>query len=57
MDLNFDGLIIESHCCPDEAWNDAKQQVTPQVLEYILSLLVIRDEINLQKIYPYLENN
>ena len=45
MDLNFDGLIIESHCCPDEAWSDAKQQVTPQVLEYILSLLVIRDEI------------
>lgn len=44
MDLNFDGLIIESHCNPDEAWSDAAQQVTPQVLEYILNLLVIRTE-------------
>lgn len=44
MDLGFNGLIVESHCSPDEAWSDAKQQVTPDVLDYILSLLVIRDE-------------
>lgn len=44
MDLGFDGLIVESHCSPDEAWSDAKQQVTPDVLDYILGLLVIRDE-------------
>ena len=44
MDLGFDGLIVESHCNPDEAWSDAKQQVTPDVLDYILSLLVIRYE-------------
>ncbi|MFA6831926.1 MAG: bifunctional 3-deoxy-7-phosphoheptulonate synthase/chorismate mutase type II [Bacteroidaceae bacterium] len=44
MDLNFDGLIIESHCDPDSAWSDAKQQITPDVLEYILNLLVIRSE-------------
>ena len=44
MDLGFDGLIVESHCDPDNAWRDAKQQVTPDVLDYILSLLVIRDE-------------
>lgn len=44
MDLNFDGLIIESHCNPDQAWSDAKQQITPDVLEYILNLLVIRSE-------------
>ena len=44
MDLGFDGLIVESHCEPDKAWSDAKQQVTPDVLDYILSLLVIRDE-------------
>ncbi len=43
MDLGFDGLIVESHCNPDEAWSDAKQQVTPEVLNYILSLLVIRN--------------
>lgn len=45
MDLNFDGLIVESHCNPDCAWSDAKQQVTPDVLDYILNLLVIRKEI------------
>ncbi len=43
MDLGLDGLIVESHCNPDEAWSDAKQQVTPEVLDYILGLLVIRD--------------
>lgn len=45
MDLGMDGLIVESHCNPDCAWSDAKQQVTPDVLEYILNLLVIREEI------------
>ena len=44
MDLNFDGLIIESHCTPDKAWSDASQQVTPESLEYILEMLVIREE-------------
>ena len=44
MDLGFDGLMVESHCSPDAAWSDAKQQVTPDVLDYILGLLVIRDE-------------
>lgn len=44
MDLNFDGLIVESHCNPDCAWSDASQQVTPDVLDYILNLLVIRTE-------------
>lgn len=44
MDLGFDGLIIESHCNPDCAWSDAKQQVTPDVLDYILSLIVVRND-------------
>ena len=43
LDLGCDGLMVESHCDPDKAWSDAKQQVTPEVLDYILSLLVIRD--------------
>ena len=43
MDLNFDGLIIESHCNPDKAWSDAAQQVTPDVLDFILNNIVIRD--------------
>lgn len=42
MDLGFDGLIIESHCNPDCAWSDASQQVTPDVLDFILDKLVIR---------------
>ena len=44
MDLGFDGLIVESHCNPDKAWSDASQQVTPDVLDYILNLLVIRQD-------------
>ena len=44
MDLGFDGIIAESHCNPDAAWSDASQQVTPDILSYILNLLVIRKE-------------
>ncbi len=43
MDLGADGLIIESHCDPDCAWSDAKQQVTPDVLNFILDKLIVRD--------------
>ncbi len=46
MDLGFDGLIVESHCNPDAAWSDAAQQITPDVLDYILNLLVIRKDIH-----------
>lgn len=45
MDLNYDGLIIESHCAPDEAWSDKDQQVTPQMLKEILDSLIIRDTV------------
>lgn len=44
MDLGMDGLIIESHCDPEKAWSDAKQQITPDMLDNILNLLVIRDK-------------
>jgi len=43
MDLNFDGLIVETHMNPEKAWSDAPQQVTPAVLDFILNALVIRD--------------
>lgn len=43
MDMGFDGLIVESHCNPDCAWSDAAQQITPEVLNYILATLVVRD--------------
>ncbi len=29
LDLKMDGLIIETHCHPDKAWSDAKQQIKP----------------------------
>ena len=44
MDLGFDGLFVESHCCPDEAWSDARQQVTPHELSEIIAALVVRDK-------------
>lgn len=40
LDMNFDGLIIESHCCPDEALSDAAQQVTPREFGLIIEGLV-----------------
>lgn len=43
MDMGFDGLIVESHCNPDSAWSDKSQQVTPEVLNFILNMLVVRD--------------
>ena len=39
-DLNYDGLIIESHIDPDNAWSDASQQLTPDKLaELVKSIL------------------
>ncbi len=43
MDLNFDGLIVETHVNPEKAWSDATQQITPEILDVILNTLVIRD--------------
>ena len=43
LDMKFTGLMIESHCTPDEAWSDKNQQVTPEVLKIILSSLVLRN--------------
>ncbi len=42
LDLNYNGLIIETHIDPDNAWSDAAQQVTPQRLHEILDNLTIR---------------
>ncbi len=42
IDMGFEGLMIESHCNPDKAWSDAKQQVTPERLAAILNHLVVR---------------
>ncbi len=44
LDLNFDGLMIETHNDPDNAWSDAAQQVTPAQLVQIMKDLKIRKE-------------
>ena len=44
IDLDFDGLIIESHVDPDNAWSDAKQQITPEVLKQMLDSIRWRKE-------------
>ena len=44
LDFNYDGMIIETHCDPDNAWSDAAQQVTPERLKQIIFDLVIRKE-------------
>lgn len=44
LDLNFDGLMIETHHDPDNAWSDAAQQVTPEKLVQIMGDLKIKKE-------------
>lgn len=44
LDLNYDGLMIETHCNPDQAWSDAAQQITPDVLKQIFVDLKIRKQ-------------
>ncbi len=42
IDLNYDGLMIETHHTPDAAWSDAKQQITPARLAEILNHIKVR---------------
>ena len=42
LDLNYDGLMIETHSDPDNAWSDASQQVTPKRLVEIMKDLKMR---------------
>lgn len=44
LDLNFDGIMVETHYDPDNAWSDAKQQITPAVLDKMTVDLKIRKE-------------
>ncbi len=43
FNVGYEGMIIETHCNPDEAWSDASQQITPEVLADIISNLQIRN--------------
>lgn len=49
IDLGFGGLMIETHPDPDNAWSDAKQQITPENLDKLLGSLVWREESSHEK--------
>jgi chorismate mutase len=51
LDLNFDGLMIETHFDPDNAWSDAAQQVTPTKLKQIMQDLRIRKQTETDSTY------
>ncbi|MEN8703962.1 MAG: chorismate mutase, partial [Polaribacter sp.] len=51
LDLNFDGLMIETHFDPDNAWSDAAQQVTPTKLKQIMQDLKIRKQTETDSTY------
>ena len=44
LDLNYDGLMIETHIDPNNAWSDAAQQITPQSLKQLMIDLTVRKE-------------
>ena len=46
FDLNYDGLMTEIHIDPDNAWSDAKQQITPTQFQQLFDELVFRKEGN-----------
>lgn len=43
LNVGYQGMIIETHCTPDEAWSDASQQITPEVLADLINNLQIRN--------------
>ncbi|MFV9484185.1 bifunctional 3-deoxy-7-phosphoheptulonate synthase/chorismate mutase type II [Christiangramia sp. OXR-203] len=46
LDLNFDGIMVETHHTPDKAWSDAAQQITPAALIQMMEDLKVRKEIS-----------
>ncbi len=56
IDLDYDGLMIESHIDPDNAWSDAKQQITPEQVAEMLNTIVWRKEdVNSEAFHEALE--
>lgn len=53
MAYNFDykGLMLETHCNPDDAWSDANQQITPERLHELLSGLRVRQKDDKDAVY------
>jgi chorismate mutase len=56
MDLNYNGLMIETHPTPEQAWSDAKQQITAEVLTELLNKLVLRSNVMEQRSFEDLDN-
>ncbi|WP_299557025.1 bifunctional 3-deoxy-7-phosphoheptulonate synthase/chorismate mutase type II [Seonamhaeicola sp.] len=57
LDLNFDGLMIETHHDPDKAWSDAAQQVTPNTLVQMMRDLKVKKEADAEAEYNKKLNN
>jgi len=56
IDLDYDGLMIESHIDPEHAWSDAKQQLTPEKLADLLdSIIWRREDVNSEEYHAALE--
>lgn len=56
IDLDYNGLMVESHIDPDHAWSDAKQQVTPERFAEMLDLIIWRKEdVNSEEYHAALE--
>jgi chorismate mutase len=56
IDLDYDGLMIEAHIDPDNAWSDAKQQITPEKLAELLdSIIWRREDVNSEEYHAALE--
>jgi len=56
LDLNYNGLMIETHPTPALAWSDAKQQITAEVLTVLLNKLVLRSNVMEQRSFEDLDN-
>lgn len=55
MDLNYNGLMIETHPTPEQAWSDAKQQITAQSLTNLLDTLILRSNVMEQRSFEELD--
>lgn len=50
LNCGYNGLMIETHCNPNSAWSDAKQQITPNSLLEKIKCLEFRNKISKQKL-------
>lgn len=56
INLDYDGLMIESHIDPDKAWSDAKQQITPEQLATLLGEIIWRrEDVPSEEVHAVLE--